>query len=78
MDLQKSEEIEQGCAASCCGSCGSCGKSDEDPLDSVHKNIIRIVGVITACFGIIELGLGAGVYGFLAFSGVGAFWAGIL
>jgi hypothetical protein len=73
MDLQKSGEIEEGCAASCCGN-----SKDEDVPDSVHKNIIRIIGFLALCFGFIEVGIGGGIFDFVRDVGYGAFWAGMM
>jgi hypothetical protein len=73
MDLQKSEEIEAGCPAPCCGN-----SNDEDVPDSVHKNIIRIIGCLAIIFGFIEVGLGGGIFDFLRDVSNGAWWAGMM
>lgn len=71
MDLEKNnvESVEASC----------CGRSNDDPVpDSVHILIIRIIGIVTLCFGFIEIGLGAGVFDFFREIHLGAWWVGMM
>lgn len=70
MDIEQNKED-----SACC--CGMATPNDATVPDSLHKNILRIIGVFTLVVGIAEIGLGGGVYAFFLDGKEGSFWAGI-
>ena len=55
------------------------GKSySSESSDSVHVLLMRIVGSFTLAFGVVEIGLGFGIFTFLDHVKLGAWWVGFI
>lgn len=69
------EDTERGqSSARCCP--GSPDSSESS--DSVHVLLLRIIGSFTLIFGVVEIGLGFGIFTFLNHMKLGAWWVGII
>jgi hypothetical protein len=68
-------EVENGC---CACERGSCTNGIETVTSQSHIRIIRVFGVLTLFFSIIEFGVGGAVYSFLDNYNLGAFWVSLL